>query len=109
MAVEGAMVKVVVDALLGALDKARSHRLKKGASAALSEAIRELLLVNPKEDRAAAKIAAARAAGIIDEELFLAERMLSAVRAARAGKPGKKRAGKKAAAKKARRRAPAAK
>jgi len=104
MAVEGAMVKVVVDALLGALDKARSHRLKKSASTALSEAIRELLQVNPKEDRAAAKIAAARAAGIIDEELFLAERMLSAVRAARTGKAGKKKAGRKPGAKKVARR-----
>lgn len=106
MAVEGAMVKVVVDALLGALDKARSHRLKKSASTALSEAIRELLLVNPKEDRAAAKIAAARAAGIINEELFLAERMLSALRAARTGKAGKKKERRKPGAKKVAKRKP---
>jgi hypothetical protein len=83
VAIEAALIKPIVEALIAALKKAKTHRLKKNAKANITEAIRELVLLNPDATRAEARIAVARAAGIISEELFRAEEMLSQVRAAK--------------------------
>ena len=100
MAIEAALIKPIVEALIAALKKAKTHRLKKNAEANIAEAIRELVLLNPDATRAEAKIAVARAAGIIPEELFRAEEMLSRVRAAKKAAAKKKLAAKKRPARK---------
>ncbi len=84
-----ALAKPLVDALLKALDKAREGRLKRSARKALSEAIQELIKANPDVADVEAKIAVARAAGIIEKDLFIAEKMLTSVKpsAARKRKP----------------------
>ena len=84
-----ALAKPLVDALLKALDKAREGRLKRSARKALSEAIQELIKANPDVADVEAKIAVARAAGIIEKDLFVAEKMLKSVKpsAARKRKP----------------------
>jgi hypothetical protein len=83
VAIEASLIKPIVEALIAALRKAKTHRLKRNAKANITEAIRELVLLNPDATRAEARIAVARAAGIISEELFRAEEMLSQVRAAK--------------------------
>ena len=68
---------------------------------ALREAIRELLLANPDENKAQARIAIAKAAGILSEDVVLAEDMLQkhrATKAKTAGKSGSSRKRKPAAA-----------
>lgn len=107
--IETGLIKVVVDALLKALSNARHYRLQSKASVALSEAIRELLLINPNEDRVAAKLAVVRAAGIIESDLFLAEKMLATVKPATKKPAAKKTMAKKSAAKKPMAKKPAAK
>ncbi len=98
MTIEAALIKPVVDALLDLFRQGERLRLKHDAEAALREAIRELLLANPDENRAAARIAIARAAGILSEDIVLAENMLEKHRATRtrnAAKPftgGRRRA-----------------
>jgi hypothetical protein len=77
-----ALAKPVIDALMRALGQAREARLQRNARRALSEAISELILASPDLDKARAKIAVARAAGIIESELFVAERMLKKVKQA---------------------------
>jgi hypothetical protein len=77
-----ALAKPVIDALMRALGQAQEARLQRNARRALSEAISELILASPDLDKAQAKIAVARAAGIIDSELFVAERMLKKVKKA---------------------------
>ena len=77
MSIEAALIKPVVDALIGLFKKGKDIHLKSTARDSLSEAIRELLLVNPNENAAEAKIAIAKAAGIISSDLLLAEKMLS--------------------------------
>jgi hypothetical protein len=89
-----ALVKPIVDALLKALDRARDSRLKASARKALGEAISELIRIDVDVDKAEAKIAVARAAGILDRDLFTAERMLRKIK-----KSAKKKAAKKPAAK----------
>lgn len=84
MTIEAALIKPVVDALLDLFRQGERLRLKHDAEAALREAIRELLLANPDENRAAARIAIARAAGILSEDIVLAENMLEKHRATRA-------------------------
>ena len=64
MAIEAALIKPVVDALLGLFRQGESLQLKRNAEAALRDAIRELLLVNPNDGKAEARIAVAKAAGI---------------------------------------------
>jgi hypothetical protein len=91
MLLEVSLIKPIVDALVGALEKAKTYKLRKDATAALSEAIKELMLVNPNENKAHAKIAAAKAAGIINEDLFLAEKMLAAVKVSGSRKPAAKK------------------
>ena len=86
------LAKPVIDALMRALDRARDASLKKDARKAVAEAIRELIRLDPDVDKAQARIAVARAAGILDEDLFTAERMLRKVRkAARKAKPAKRK------------------
>ena len=64
MTIEAALVKPVVDALMGLFRQGHDLTLKHNAEAALREAIRELLLANPDENKAAARIAIAKAAGL---------------------------------------------
>ncbi len=76
MSIEAALIKPVVDALMGLFRQGHDLQLKHNAEAALREAIRELLLANPDENKAAARIAIAKAAGILSEDVVLAEDML---------------------------------
>ena len=76
MPIEAALIKPVVDALMGLFRQGKDRQLKHNAEAALREAIRELLLANPDENKAAARIAIAKAAGILSEDVMLAEDML---------------------------------
>ena len=92
-----ALAKPVIDALMKALDRAKDAHLKDNARKAIAEAISELIRLNPDVGKAEARIAIAKAAGILDQDLFTAERMLKKVkRAARKSAPPRKR--KKAAA-----------
>jgi len=95
MAIEAALVKPVVDALMALFRRGENMHLKHDAEAALREAIRELLLANPDENKAQAKIAIAKAAGILSEDVVLAEDMLSKTRAAKAKTAGKAATGRK--------------
>ena len=101
MAIEAALVKPVVDALMALFRRGENMQLKHNAEAALREAIRELLLANPDENKAQARIAIAKAAGILSEDVVLAEDMLQkhrATKAKTAGKSGSSRKRKPAAA-----------
>jgi hypothetical protein len=93
MAIE-LLAKPVVDALLKALDRARDANLRANARTAIGEAITELIRISPDLSKAQAKIAIARAAGIIDQDLFTAERMLKTVQKSARKNPPKKPAGK---------------
>jgi hypothetical protein len=95
MAIEAALVKPVVDALMALFRRGENMHLKHDAEAALREAIRELLLANPDENKAQAKIAIAKAAGILSEDVVLAEDMLNKTRAAKAKTAGKASTGRK--------------
>ena len=110
MPIEAALIKPVVDALMGLFRQGEHLQLKRNAEAALREAIRELLLANPDENKAAARIAIAKAAGILSEDVVLAEDMLQKHRATKARTRGKSGSGKsrKTAATSASRDAPAA-
>ena len=101
MAIEAALIKPVVDALMALFRESNDLKLKRNAEAALREAIRELLLANPDENKAQARIAIAKAAGILSEDVVLAEDMLQkhrATKAKTAGKAGSGRRRKPAAA-----------
>ena len=89
MAIEAALIKPVVDALLALFRESNDLKLKRDAEKALREAIRELLQANPDENRAEARIAIARAAGILSEDIVLAEDMLKKHRANRTRTQGK--------------------
>ena len=95
MAIETALIKPVVDALMALLQRGEKATLKRNAEAALREAIRELLLANPDENKAEARIAIAKAAGILSEDVMLAEDMLQKTRAAKAKTSGKASTGRK--------------
>ena len=100
MPIEAALIKPVVDALMGLFRRGENLHLKHNAEAALREAIRELLLANPDENKAEARIAIAKAAGILSGDVVLAEDMLRKHRATKsrtAGKSGSGRARKSAA------------
>src|SRR5690606_16144556 len=56
MAIEAALIKPVVDALLALFRESNDLQLKRSADRALREAIRELLQANPDENRAQARI-----------------------------------------------------
>ena len=101
MPIEAALIKPVVDALMALLQRGEKATLKRNAEAALREAIRELLLANPDESKAQARIAIAKAAGLLSEDVLLAEDMLQKHRATKtktAGKAGSGRRRKPAAA-----------
>ena len=95
MAIESALIKPVVDALMALLSRGEKANLKRNAEAALREAIRELLLANPDENKAEARIAIAKAAGILSEDVMLAEGMLQKHRATKAKTTGKAATGRK--------------
>jgi hypothetical protein len=88
------LAKPVVDALLKAFDRARDANLRSNARKAIGEAISELIRISPDLSKAEAKIAIARAAGILEQDLFTAERMLKKVRKAIRKGPAKKPASK---------------
>ena len=76
------LARPVVEALLRAFDRAKEAHLRAHARKALGEAISELIRINPDLGKAQAKIAVARAAGVLDEDLFTAQRMLKKVKKA---------------------------
>ena len=94
MPIESALIKPVVDALMALLQRGEKANLKRNAEAALREAIRELLLANPDENKAQARIAIAKAAGILSEDVVLAEDMLEKHRATKAKTRGKSATGR---------------
>ena len=95
MAIEAALIKPVVDALLALFRESNDLKLKRTAEKALREAIRELLQANPDENKAQARIAIAKAAGILSEDVMLAEDMLEKHRATKAKTSGKAATGRK--------------
>lgn len=95
MPIEAALIKPVVDALLALFRQADDIKLKRNAEAAVREVIRELLQANPDENRAEARIAIAKAAGILSEDVVLAEDMLKKTRASKARTRGKSATGRK--------------
>ena len=95
MPIEAALIKPVVDALMSLLQRSEKANLQRNAEAALREAIRELLLANPDENKAEARIAIAKAAGILSEDIVLAEDMLKKTRAAKSKTTGKAATGRK--------------
>ncbi|WP_051176391.1 hypothetical protein [Luteimonas mephitis] len=95
MPIEAALIKPVVDALMGLFRQGDNLRLKHNAEAALREAIRELLLASPDDNKAEARIAIAKAAGILSEDVVLAEDMLKKHRATKARTSGKAATGRK--------------
>lgn len=94
MPIEAALIKPVVDALMGLFRRGENLQLKRNAEAALREAIRELLLANPDENKAEARIAIARAAGILSADVVLAEDMLRKHRATKSKTVGRSGVGK---------------
>jgi len=92
-----ALAKPVIDALMKALDRAKDAHLKDNARKAIAEAISELIRIHPDVSKAEGRIAIAKAAGILDQDLFTAERMLKKVKKA-ARKSAQPRKRKKPAA-----------
>ncbi|GAB2524428.1 hypothetical protein [Lysobacter humi (ex Lee et al. 2017)] len=80
MAIEAALLKPIVDSILALVGAGKGARLKSNAEKAVREAIRELLQADPNEDAVAAKLAIAKAAGLLSHEVVLAESMLTKVR-----------------------------
>lgn len=81
MTLEAALIrpslfKPVVDALIARLQQRKRREQRRGAEAAMREAIRELLLPQPDERRVEARLALARAGGASARDLHLAEAML---------------------------------
>lgn len=101
MVVDSALIKPVADAIMDLLKLAKTSRLTKQAESNIREAIKDLLLANPNEDKAEAAILAARAANLLSPDLLLAERMLEKVRTTKKAAAIKKVAKKKVAKKKA--------
>ena len=95
MPIEASLIKPVVDALLSLLRESNDIKLKRNAEKALREAIRELLQANPDENKAEARIAIAKAAGILSEDVVLAEDMLKKHRATKSRTQGKSSTGRK--------------
>lgn len=109
MPIEAALIKPVVDALLALFRQADDIKLKRNAEAALREAIRELLQAHPDENRAETRIAIAKAAGILSEDIVLAEDMLKKHRATKARTNGKGSTGRRRKSMEAKTDKPAAK
>jgi hypothetical protein len=89
MVIETSLIKPIVDAILGLARSGNNARLKRDAAKAVREAIRELLLADPNESEAEAKIAIAKAAGLISEDVLLADDMLRKVRAGKKSTPSR--------------------
>jgi len=100
MPIEAALIKPVVDALMALFRRGENLHLKHNAEAALREAIRELLLAQPDENKAEARIAIAKAAGILSEDVVLAEGMLRKHRETRTKTAGKAGSGRSRRARK---------
>ena len=81
MPIEASLIKPVVDAILGLVGTGRDVKLKRDAAKAVREAIRELLLADPNENEVEAKLAIAKAAGLISHDVVLADEMLRRVKA----------------------------
>ena len=77
------------------LRRGENVQLHRNAEKAVREAIRELLLATPDENKAEARIAIAKAAGILSEDIVLAEGMLEKHRATKAKTSGKGATGRK--------------
>ena len=116
--IDAALIKPVVDAILTLARKGGDAHLQANAAKAVREAIRELLLADPNEDAVEAKLAIAKAAGLLSHDVILAERMLDSVRSHRktskkpaktSGKKRKKSSAGKGAAGKASKRSVAGK
>lgn len=101
MAIESALIKPVVDAIMALLRRGEHLQLNRNAEKAVREAIRELLLASPDENKAAARIAVAKAAGLLSEDVVLAEEMLQKHRATKAKTRGKGGSSRKRVTKKA--------
>jgi hypothetical protein len=80
MTIEAALIKPVVDAILRLVKAGEGVRLQRNAEQAVREAIRELLQANPNDSKVEAKLAIAKAAGLISHDVMLAEDMLKKVR-----------------------------
>ena len=89
MPIEAVFIKPVVDAILGLVKKGSDVKLQRDAAKAIREAIRELLLANPNENEVEAKIAIAKAAGIISQDVLLADEMLKKVKTSKNKLPSK--------------------
>ena len=98
MAIEAGFIKPVVDAILGLVKTGSNAKLQRDAAKAIREAIRELLLADPNENVVEAKIAIAKAAGLISQDVLLADEMLKKVKTTKTKLPSKAST-KKAAAK----------
>ena len=105
MPIQASLIKPVVDAILGLVGTGRDVKLKRDAAKAVREAIRELLLADPNENEIEAKLAIAKAAGLISHDVVLADEMLRKVKATarpaavrgagkKTAKPPAKKAGK---------------
>jgi len=95
MALESALVKPAVDAIMALLRRGENMQLNRNAEKAVREAIRELLLASPDENKAAARIAVAKAAGLLSEDVVLAEEMLHKHRATKSKTRGKASTGRR--------------
>lgn len=89
MAIEAGFIKPVVDAILGLVKKGSQAKLQHDAAKAVREAIRELLLADPNENAVEAKIAIAKAAGLISHDVLLADEMLEKVKSNKKKMPSK--------------------
>jgi hypothetical protein len=89
MAIEAGFIKPVVDAILGLVRKGSDVKLQHDAAKAVREAIRELLLADPNENLVEAKIAIAKAAGLISQDVLLADEMLKKVKSNKKKLPSK--------------------
>lgn len=89
MAIEAGYIKPVVDAILGLVKRGSNAKLQRDAAKAVREAIRELLLADPNENAVEAKIAIAKAAGLISHEVLLADEMLEKVKSNKKKLPSK--------------------
>ncbi|MEO6172645.1 MAG: hypothetical protein ABIP02_05960 [Arenimonas sp.] len=89
MPIEAGYIKPVVDAILGLVRKGSNAKLQRDAIKAVREAIRELLLADPNENAIEAKIAIAKAAGLISHDVLLADEMLEKVKSNKKKLPSK--------------------
>jgi pantoate kinase len=89
MAIEAVFIKPVVDAILGLVQKGSNAKLQHDAAKAVREAIRELLLADPNENLVETKLAIAKAAGLISQDVLLADEMLKKVKSNKKKLPSK--------------------